>query len=86
VHRRAAATVSNVLRNPKKVRPETAVRVLRAIRELGDRPNHPGGDNEFLIPSGGTRVQPFFFCGTDRRPLDAAFGVRGAPNVSDSFK
>ncbi|CAD6555442.1 LacI family DNA-binding transcriptional regulator [Paraburkholderia sabiae] len=34
-----AATVSNVLRNPDKVRPETAERVMRAIRELGYRPN-----------------------------------------------
>jgi DNA-binding LacI/PurR family transcriptional regulator len=34
-----AATVSNVLRNRDKVRPETAERVLRAIRELGYRPN-----------------------------------------------
>ncbi|WP_144107668.1 LacI family DNA-binding transcriptional regulator [Paraburkholderia sp. BCC1886] len=34
-----AATVSNVLRNPNKVRPETAKRVMRAIRELGYRPN-----------------------------------------------
>ncbi|SPB14656.1 LacI family transcriptional regulator [Caballeronia novacaledonica] len=34
-----AATVSNVLRNPDKVRPETAKRVMRAIRELGYRPN-----------------------------------------------
>ena len=34
-----AATVSNVLRNREKVRPETAERVLRAIRELGYRPN-----------------------------------------------
>jgi DNA-binding LacI/PurR family transcriptional regulator len=34
-----AATVSNVLRNPGKVRPETARRVMRAIRELGYRPN-----------------------------------------------
>ncbi|TAL94294.1 MAG: LacI family transcriptional regulator [Paraburkholderia sp.] len=34
-----AATVSNVLRNREKVRPETAERVLSAIRELGYRPN-----------------------------------------------
>jgi DNA-binding LacI/PurR family transcriptional regulator len=34
-----AATVSNVLRNPDKVRPETAKRVMRAIRELDYRPN-----------------------------------------------
>ena len=34
-----AATVSNVLRNPDKVRPETTERVMRAIRELGYRPN-----------------------------------------------
>ncbi|WP_345816814.1 LacI family DNA-binding transcriptional regulator (plasmid) [Paraburkholderia sp. PREW-6R] len=34
-----AATVSNVLRNRDKVRPETAERVLRAINELGYRPN-----------------------------------------------
>lgn len=34
-----AATVSNVLRNPDKVRPETSERVMRAIRELGYRPN-----------------------------------------------
>ncbi|HEY3598963.1 MAG TPA: LacI family DNA-binding transcriptional regulator [Paraburkholderia sp.] len=34
-----AATVSNVLRNREKVRPETAERVLRAIAELGYRPN-----------------------------------------------
>ncbi|OLL31633.1 LacI family transcriptional regulator [Burkholderia sp. SRS-W-2-2016] len=34
-----AATVSNVLRNRDKVRPETAERVLRAIDELGYRPN-----------------------------------------------
>jgi DNA-binding LacI/PurR family transcriptional regulator len=34
-----AATVSNVLRNPDKVRPETTKRVMRAIRELGYRPN-----------------------------------------------
>lgn len=34
-----AATVSNVLRNREKVRPETAERVLAAIRELGYRPN-----------------------------------------------
>jgi DNA-binding LacI/PurR family transcriptional regulator len=34
-----AATVSNVLRNREKVRPETAERVLKAINELGYRPN-----------------------------------------------
>ncbi|SAL48149.1 LacI family DNA-binding transcriptional regulator [Caballeronia humi] len=34
-----AATVSNVLRNREKVRPETAERVLKAISELGYRPN-----------------------------------------------
>lgn len=34
-----AATVSNVLRNREKVRPETAERVLRAIADLGYRPN-----------------------------------------------
>ncbi|MGF6702294.1 DNA-binding LacI/PurR family transcriptional regulator [Paraburkholderia sp. MM5496-R1] len=34
-----AATVSNVLRNREKVRPETAERVLQAIAELGYRPN-----------------------------------------------
>ncbi|WP_213308055.1 LacI family DNA-binding transcriptional regulator [Paraburkholderia sacchari] len=34
-----AATVSNVLRNREKVRPETAERVLEAIAELGYRPN-----------------------------------------------
>jgi len=34
-----AATVSNVLRNREKVRPETAERVLKAIAELGYRPN-----------------------------------------------
>jgi DNA-binding LacI/PurR family transcriptional regulator len=34
-----AATVSNVLRNREKVRPETAERVLRAIDDLGYRPN-----------------------------------------------
>ncbi len=34
-----AATVSNVLRNRDKVRPETAERVLNAISELGYRPN-----------------------------------------------
>jgi len=34
-----AATVSNVLRNPDKVRLETARRVMSAIRELGYRPN-----------------------------------------------
>ncbi|HEY3540416.1 MAG TPA: LacI family DNA-binding transcriptional regulator [Trinickia sp.] len=33
------ATVSNVLRNPHKVKPETVERVLAAIRELGYRPN-----------------------------------------------
>src|SRR5689334_21485912 len=33
------ATVSNVLRNPQKVKPETAERVLAAIRELGYQPN-----------------------------------------------
>lgn len=33
------ATVSNVLRNPQKVRPETVERVMAAIRELGYRPN-----------------------------------------------
>ncbi|MDE1181013.1 LacI family DNA-binding transcriptional regulator [Paraburkholderia sp.] len=34
-----AATVSNVLRNRDKVRPETVERVLKAITELGYRPN-----------------------------------------------
>ncbi len=34
-----AATVSNVLRNREKVRPETAERVLKAIADLGYRPN-----------------------------------------------
>ncbi|MDN7180298.1 LacI family transcriptional regulator [Caballeronia sp. SEWSISQ10-4 2] len=34
-----AATVSNVLRNREKVRPETADRVLKAIADLGYRPN-----------------------------------------------
>jgi len=34
-----AATVSNVLRNRDKVRPETVERVLNAINELGYRPN-----------------------------------------------
>jgi len=34
-----AATVSNVLRNREKVRPETAERVLQAIAELGYRPD-----------------------------------------------
>ena len=34
-----AATVSNVLRNRDKVRPETADRVLRSIATLGYRPN-----------------------------------------------
>lgn len=34
-----AATVSNVLRNREKVRPETAERVLQAIADLGYRPN-----------------------------------------------
>ena len=34
-----AATVSNVLRNRDKVRPETVDRVLKAITELGYRPN-----------------------------------------------
>ncbi|AWV04365.1 LacI family transcriptional regulator [Burkholderia sp. JP2-270] len=34
-----AATVSNVLRNPKKVKPATVERVMAAIRELGYRPN-----------------------------------------------
>ena len=34
-----AATVSNVLRNREKVRPETADRVLKAIDDLGYRPN-----------------------------------------------
>lgn len=34
-----AATVSNVLRNRDKVRPETVERVLKAIAELGYRPN-----------------------------------------------
>ena len=34
-----AATVSNVLRNRDKVRPETVERVLEAIAELGYRPN-----------------------------------------------
>jgi DNA-binding LacI/PurR family transcriptional regulator len=34
-----AATVSNVLRNRDKVRPETVERVLKAIGELGYRPN-----------------------------------------------
>ena len=34
-----AATVSNVLRNREKVHPETAERVLKAIAELGYRPN-----------------------------------------------
>ena len=33
------ATVSNVLRNPQKVKPETVERVMAAIRELGYRPN-----------------------------------------------
>ena len=33
------ATVSNVLRNPHKVKPETVERVMAAIRELGYRPN-----------------------------------------------
>lgn len=33
------ATVSNVLRNPQKVKPETVERVTAAIRELGYRPN-----------------------------------------------
>src|SRR5437868_7944269 len=34
-----AATVSNVLRNPQKVKPATVERVMAAIRELGYRPN-----------------------------------------------
>jgi DNA-binding LacI/PurR family transcriptional regulator len=34
-----AATVSNVLRNPDKVSADTTKRVMRAIRELGYRPN-----------------------------------------------
>jgi DNA-binding LacI/PurR family transcriptional regulator len=34
-----AATVSNVLRNPQKVRPATVERVMAAVRELGYRPN-----------------------------------------------
>ncbi|MDR0241680.1 MAG: LacI family transcriptional regulator [Burkholderia sp.] len=34
-----AATVSNVLRNPQKVKPSTVERVMAAIRELGYRPN-----------------------------------------------
>ncbi|QYD71985.1 LacI family transcriptional regulator [Paraburkholderia edwinii] len=34
-----AATVSNVLRNPQKVRPATVDRVMAAVRELGYRPN-----------------------------------------------
>ncbi|RQH08978.1 LacI family DNA-binding transcriptional regulator [Paraburkholderia dinghuensis] len=34
-----AATVSNVLRNREKVHPDTAARVLKAIDELGYRPN-----------------------------------------------
>ncbi|GLU31361.1 LacI family DNA-binding transcriptional regulator [Trinickia caryophylli] len=34
-----AATVSNVLRNPQKVKPSTVERVMVAIRELGYRPN-----------------------------------------------
>ncbi|WP_118180224.1 LacI family DNA-binding transcriptional regulator [Paraburkholderia phosphatilytica] len=34
-----AATVSNVLRNREKVKPETVERVLAAINELGYRPN-----------------------------------------------
>lgn len=34
-----AATVSNVLRNREKVRPQTVERVLKAIGELGYRPN-----------------------------------------------
>jgi LacI family transcriptional regulator, repressor for deo operon, udp, cdd, tsx, nupC, and nupG len=34
-----AATVSNVLRNPHKVKPSTVERVMSAIRELGYRPN-----------------------------------------------
>ena len=33
------ATVSNVLRNPQKVKPETVERVMAAVRELGYRPN-----------------------------------------------
>ncbi|RFU45180.1 LacI family DNA-binding transcriptional regulator [Paraburkholderia sp. DHOC27] len=34
-----AATVSNVLRNPQKVKPTTVERVMAAVRELGYRPN-----------------------------------------------
>ncbi|WP_446902598.1 LacI family DNA-binding transcriptional regulator [Burkholderia sp. YIM B11467] len=34
-----AATVSNVLRNPQKVKPATVERVMAVIRELGYRPN-----------------------------------------------
>jgi LacI family repressor for deo operon, udp, cdd, tsx, nupC, and nupG len=34
-----AATVSNVLRNPQKVKPSTVERVMAAVRELGYRPN-----------------------------------------------
>jgi LacI family transcriptional regulator, repressor for deo operon, udp, cdd, tsx, nupC, and nupG len=34
-----AATVSNVLRNPQKVRPTTVERVMAAVHELGYRPN-----------------------------------------------
>ncbi|MEW9534496.1 LacI family DNA-binding transcriptional regulator [Microbispora sp. NPDC049125] len=35
----SAMTVSRVLNTPEKVRPETAARVLAAVRELGYRPN-----------------------------------------------
>jgi LacI family transcriptional regulator, repressor for deo operon, udp, cdd, tsx, nupC, and nupG len=34
-----AATVSNVLRNPQKVKPATVDKVMSAIRQLGYRPN-----------------------------------------------
>ena len=53
-----AATVSNVLRNPDKVRPETAERVMRAIRDLGYRPNLNGCHALFCAEVGQVGVRP----------------------------